>query len=72
MESKEIRVVQSFNNAINEGNVELLSRLMTVDHTFVDASGEAHSGIKEMTEGWKHFFQMLPDYKNNFENKILI
>ena len=68
METKEIRIVQSFNNAINEGNVELLSSLMADDHTFVDAGGSAHSGVKEMTEGWKDFFRMFPDYKNNFEN----
>ena len=67
MESKEIRIVQSFNNAINTGNVELLSSLMAEDHTFIDAGGTAHSGIKEMTEGWKDFFRMFPDYKNNFE-----
>ncbi|MBT8379170.1 MAG: nuclear transport factor 2 family protein, partial [Ignavibacteria bacterium] len=68
METKEIKIVQSFNNAINEGNVQLLSSLMTEDHTFVDASGTAHLGVKEMTEGWKDFFHMFPDYKNNFEN----
>ena len=68
METKEIKIVQSFNNAINGGNVQLLSSLMTEDHTFVDASGAAHSGVKEMTEGWKDFFHMFPDYKNNFEN----
>jgi limonene-1,2-epoxide hydrolase len=67
METKEIRIVQSFNNAINEGNVEILSRLMAEDHTFIDASGAAHSGVEEMTEGWKDFFRMFPDYKNNFE-----
>ena len=67
METKEIRIVNTFNNAINEGNVELLSRLMTEDHTFIDASGAAHSGVKEMTEGWTEFFRMFPDYKNNFE-----
>lgn len=68
METKEIRIVKAFNNAINEGNVELLSSLMTEDHTFIDASGAAHSGVKEMTEGWKDFFRMFPDYKNNFES----
>ena len=68
MESREINTVQSFNNAINEGNVELLSSLMTEDHTFVDASGSSHSGLKEITEGWKDYFRMFPDYKNNLDN----
>jgi ketosteroid isomerase-like protein len=70
METKEIRIVQTFNNAINEGNVELLSNLMTEDHTFIDASGAAHSGAKEMTEGWKDFLRLFPDYKNNFEKML--
>ena len=68
METKEISVVRTFNSAINDGNVALLSSLMTEDHTFIDASGAAHSGVKEMTEGWKEFFRMFPDYKNNFES----
>ena len=68
METKEIRIMQSFNNAINEGNVELLSSLMAEDYTFIDAGGAAHSGVKEMTEGWRDFFRMFPDYKNNFES----
>lgn len=33
METKEIEIVQAFNNTINEGNVVLLSSLMTEDHT---------------------------------------
>ncbi len=68
METKEIKIVLSFNNAINEGNIELLSSLMAEDHTFIDVSGTAHTGVKEMTEGWEDFFRMFPDYKNNFEN----
>ncbi|MBN1472963.1 MAG: nuclear transport factor 2 family protein [Syntrophaceae bacterium] len=68
MVTKEIQIVQSFNNAINEGNAERLSSLMTEDHTFIDASGTAHSGVRKMTEGWKDFFRMFPDYKNNFES----
>lgn len=68
METKEIKIVQSFNNAINEGNIEQLSSLMTEDHTFIDATGSAHSGAREMTEGWKEFFRTFPDYKNNFEH----
>jgi limonene-1,2-epoxide hydrolase len=68
METKEISIVQSFNKAINEGNVELLSSLMAEDHTFIDAGGAAHTGVKEMTGGWRDFFAMFPDYKNNFES----
>lgn len=67
MESKEIQIVRSFNNAINEGNFDVLSNLMTEDHTFVTSSGHEVSGAKEMIEGWKDFLKMFPDYKNNFD-----
>ena len=68
METNEIRIVQAFNNAINERDVNLLSSLMTEEHTFVDASGAVHSGRKEMIHGWKDFLSMFPDYKNNFDS----
>lgn len=68
MESKEIRIVQAFNNAINEGDIDTLSSLMTNDHTFIDSEGTVASGVHNMTEGWKGFFAMFPDYKNNFES----
>lgn len=67
METKEIKIVNTFNNAIHEKNLELLASLMTEDHTFIDASGVAYSGIEQMTEVWKGFFRMFPDYRNNFE-----
>lgn len=68
METEEIKTVQSFNNAINDGNIKVLSELMTEDHTFITSTGHSVSGKKEMTAGWKDFFKMFPDYKNNFEN----
>ena len=66
METKEIRIVQTFNNAINEGNVELLSSLMTEDHIFIDRKGEIDRGKESMTKGWIDFFNQFPEYKNYF------
>lgn len=68
METKEIRIVQMFNNAINEGDIDTLSSLMTDNHTFIDSAGTVISGAEKAAEGWKRFFAMFPDYKNNFEN----
>ena len=67
MKSKEITTVRAFNEAINTGDVERLASLMTEDHTFIDSLGNAVSGAKTMVEGWRGFFQMFPDYKNNIE-----
>lgn len=67
MKTNEINVVCAFNDAINEGDVERLSSLMTKDHTFIDSTGNAVMGSEKMMEGWRGFFQMFPDYKNNIE-----
>jgi ketosteroid isomerase-like protein len=53
---------KEFVSAINQHNVEALSRLMTKDHTFIDSGGGSYSGI-EMRQGWAEYFKMFPDYK---------
>ncbi len=63
MESTEIAVVRNFIAAINNGDASQLSRLMTEDHTFIDSRGRVESGRKKMTDGWKGYFRMFPDYR---------
>jgi ketosteroid isomerase-like protein len=62
MDSKEIAAVKSFIAAINQRDASQLSKLMTSDHTFVDASGRAHTGRDKMTQGWNDYYRMFPDY----------
>ena len=64
METAEIRVVRLFNEAINNHDIEALSSLMTSDHKFIDPGGGVTIGQETMKEGWKGFFQMFPDYRN--------
>jgi ketosteroid isomerase-like protein len=54
-------VANEFVSAINQHNVEAISRLMTEDHTFIDSGGGSYSGV-EMRQGWAEYFKMFSDY----------
>jgi ketosteroid isomerase-like protein len=60
MRAKE--VANEFVSAINQHNVEAISRLMTEDHTFIDSGGGTYSGA-EIRQSWAEYFKMFPDYK---------
>jgi ketosteroid isomerase-like protein len=57
------QVAYSFVDAINSGNPDLLSTLMTENHAFVDSDGSEHSGREEMRRGWEKYFSMVPDFQ---------
>ena len=54
--------VQRFIDRINARDVEGLSVLMTTDHRFIDSLGSVIVGRETMREGWRQYFQMVPDY----------
>jgi ketosteroid isomerase-like protein len=56
--------VLAFNDAITRRDVAALGRLMTDDHTFIDAAGKVFSGKEEVLDAWRGFFQAFPDYRN--------
>jgi limonene-1,2-epoxide hydrolase len=68
MDSNEIKAVKSFVAAINQVNINMMSDLMTEDHTFIDSGGRTDSGRDRMTKGWKEYFRMFPDYKIDLDN----
>jgi len=70
MGSNEIDVVKAFVTAINKGDVTQLSSLMAEDHAFVDSNGRTVSGRDNMTEGWKQYFRMFPDYRIEVQNML--
>ncbi|MGP8217360.1 MAG: nuclear transport factor 2 family protein [Bacteroidia bacterium] len=57
------QVVYDFADAINEHNVELITGMMTDDHTFIDAHNNKVTGRETMKNGWAMYFQWFPDYK---------
>ena len=70
MEANAVGVVRAFMEAINAGDVEGLAGLMTEDHTFIDSGGTVVTGSEGMTEGWRGFFEMFPDYRNEVEGYL--
>jgi ketosteroid isomerase-like protein len=63
MDSQEITIVKAFIAAINGGDASSLSGLMTDDHSLVDSGGSVVSGRARVTDGWKTFFSLFPDYR---------
>lgn len=54
--------IQAFVDAINAHEVELLAKLMSDDHVFIDAHGNEVCGKEKMTAGWRSYFEWFPDY----------
>ena len=54
--------VQRFVDQINAHDVEGLSVLLTPDHRFIDSLGSIIVGRETMRQGWREYFQMVPDY----------
>jgi ketosteroid isomerase-like protein len=57
-----LAAVQRFVTNINAHDIVGLSAMMTPDHQFVDSLGLVVSGRETMREGWRQYFQMVPDY----------
>jgi ketosteroid isomerase-like protein len=71
MTSNEIDIVEAYIAAINRHDLSGLSDLMTEDHAFTDPAGRILSGRENMLAGWKHYFQMFPDYVINVERTLV-
>ena len=55
-------VILTFVDAINAHDLAALAKLMTDDHTFIDAHGNQISGREQMLGGWRGYFEWFPDY----------
>ena len=58
-----LKVAEAFVAAVNSGQVDRLVGLMTADHMFVDADGSEHVGRDHMTQGWREYFDLVPDFR---------
>jgi len=56
-------LVESFVAAINSGRPDAVAALMTDDHSFMDSLGNRVSGRDAVSQGWVHYFSMVPDYR---------
>ena len=62
-----VELVQSFLEKINRADVDGLAKLLTPDHTFVDALGNSVQGAGQMRHAWATYFQWFPDYRISTE-----
>jgi len=58
-----LEVAEAFVAAINSGKVDRLVCLMTADHMFIDADGSEHVGRDRMQQGWREYFNLVPDFR---------
>jgi ketosteroid isomerase-like protein len=63
MKKSNKKIVLDFIAAINNGNIERMTELMSKDHIFIDAGDDKYTGKETMKEGWIGYFKMFPDYK---------
>jgi len=54
--------VHGFIARINAHNITGLAALMTPDHRFIDSLGAVMEGRETMRDGWRQYFNMVPDY----------
>ena len=62
-----IRVALSFVAAINSQHIDKISEIITEDHVFVESDGSEVAGHDRMREGWRAYFDMVPDYRIDVE-----
>jgi len=63
MDTPEIGTVRSFIEAINAHDVDTMFEMLTEDHVFVDALGQAIKNRKNLVEPWTRYFASFPDYE---------
>ena len=63
-------IAYSFVEAINSGDPDRLSAMMTEDHKFIDADGSEHCGRDEMKFGWEKYFSMVPDFRIHVKDAL--
>jgi ketosteroid isomerase-like protein len=56
-------IIIRFVKAINDHDVNEIVNLMSEDHIFIDAMDHKSVGKQGMTEGWKGYYELFPDYK---------
>ncbi|MCC8145185.1 MAG: nuclear transport factor 2 family protein [Bacteroidales bacterium] len=65
-------IVLTFNKCINNADIEGLSNLMSENHVFIDRDNNRTEGkSNNISQTWKPFFRLFPDYKNIFEKVTL-
>ncbi|KAF0109363.1 MAG: hypothetical protein FD163_880 [Hyphomonadaceae bacterium] len=60
-------IIIEFNNCITTKNLHVMAELLSDDHQFIDAVGNVISGKRQCLQAWQQFFELFPDYQNQFD-----
>ncbi len=58
-----VDIVRRFVTAINAHDIASVMVLMTEDHRFIDSLGAVVAGKDRMSDGWRAYWMMVPDYE---------
>jgi ketosteroid isomerase-like protein len=56
-------VVEAMVEAINGGRAERVANAMSLSGVFVDSLGRRIEGRHALTDGWRSYFRLFPDYR---------
>ena len=60
-------VIREWEDAINAGDVDRLTDLMTPNHRFTDGLGNVVTGRDAMADAWRRYFSAFADYRIEVE-----
>lgn len=64
-------VVGAMVEAINGGRGERVANAMSLDGVFVDSLGRRIEGRAALTDGWRGYFRLFPDYRIEVEGLLV-
>jgi ketosteroid isomerase-like protein len=64
-------VVEALVEAINGGHAERVANAMSLNGVFVDSLGRRIEGRTALTEGWRGYFRLFPDYRIEVEGLMV-
>jgi ketosteroid isomerase-like protein len=64
-------VVEALVEAINGGHAERVANAMSLDGVFVDSLGRRIEGRRALTDGWRSYFRLFPDYRIEVDGLIV-
>ena len=68
MNRKDLKLTAlQFNQSISEHDPDALKRLITDDYAFIESDGAIHQPKQVISENWKQFFKLFPEYRNTLE-----
>ena len=62
------QVVEAMVAAINGGRAERVANAMSLDGVLVDSLGRRIEGRSALTDGWRAYFRLFPDYRIEVES----